>query len=161
MAEVATMNKCSHLSAAMRRHTSPGTLLLLLFFILLFGPRTMDALRGVPRIDNELTLVQGSLGEVLVRDRTISAGSAFGVRAVTIEKDDGSVVCATEHHNTWAGERNRYWRFSAFTACPAPELPFRVCSYFSVRSDSGRARGLGPFCSAYVMRAEDILVETP
>lgn len=142
------MGKCTHLSQALRRQFSPGSLLLLLFAAIVFGPQSFDWARGEPTIANHLAVVTNSQGVVLVQDVTQTRRPVSGVRANTIEREDGAVVCSTEHHNTWRGERNRFWDIRAFTSCAAPAYPFKVCSNFAVQSDSGRQRYLGPFCSS-------------
>jgi len=141
------MSSCTHIKGALRRHGSPGTFLWVMLFLIIFGPRTFDAATGEPDLINDLAIVQDSIGDVLVQDVTRTRRPVYGVRSVTIENDDGNVICSTEHHNTWTGERNRFWRLSAITGCAVPAVPYRVCSAFSVRSDSGRQRYLGPFCS--------------
>lgn len=141
------MGKCMHLNDAVRRHSTPGSLLLLLFAFIVFGPKTIDALRGEPNLENHLAIITNSAGEQIVQDMTRARSPVYGVRAIVIEADDGSVICSTEHHNTWQGERNRLWRISALTSCNTPDQPYRICSHFSVQSDSGRQRFLGPFCS--------------
>lgn len=142
------MGKLEHVRAAAERHTSPGSLVLLLLTLIVFGPRTWDAVRGEPNIENRLAVVQNSAGETLIHDLTLTNQPVSGLRANIIEDSSGAVLCSQEHHNTWHGERNRFWQFSAFTGCPEPKVDYRVCSTFAVHSESGRQRFLGPFCSA-------------
>lgn len=141
------MAKCTHLAAAIRRHTTAGSLLLLMFSGIVFGPRLWDTIRGEPWIDNRLAIIQNSNGDIVVEDLTVTRGAVHGLRANTIESEDSSVLCSTQHHNTWLGERNRFWRIAAFTGCHPPPDPYRICSRFVVTSDSGRQRYFGPFCS--------------
>lgn len=143
------MGNATHIRDAIRRHTSPGALLLLLFSLIVFGPRLIDAARGEPWIENELGIIINSAGEPVVRDVTITRNPVIGLRANTIEDENAQVICSTEHHNTWVGERNRLWQISAFTGCPPPGVPYRICSSFSVTSEAGRAARLGPFCSTF------------
>lgn len=142
------MGKCTHISQAMRRQFSPGSLLLLLFAGIVFGPQSYDWIQGEPALTNHLAVVTTSQGAVLVQDVTQTRRPVYGLRANTIEREDGAVVCSTEHHNSWRGERNRLWEFRAFTSCAAPAYSFKICSNFAVQSDSGRQRYLGPFCSS-------------
>ncbi|SCX88099.1 hypothetical protein [Paracoccus tibetensis] len=141
------MAKCTHLAAAIQRHTTAGSLLLLMFSVIIFGPRLWDTIRGEPWIENKLAIVQNSSGAIVVEDAILTRGAVHGLRANTVEAEDGSVLCSTEHHNTWLGERNRFWRIQAFTGCPPPSDPYRICSRFVIASDSGRQRYFGPFCS--------------
>lgn len=142
------MARCTHLAATFRRHTTGGSLLVLFMSAWVLGPGLWDTVRGEPWIENHLTVVQNSNGAVLVEDITRTKGPAHGVRANTIQAADGSVLCSTEHHNTWIGERKRFWRIEAFARCSPPPEVYRVCSHFAVSSDSGRHRYYGPFCSA-------------
>ena len=139
--------RCTHLSAAIHRHTTPGALLLLMFAALIFGPTLWDTMRGEPWIENRLAVVQNSTGAIVVEDLIVTRGAVHGLRVNTVEMEDGSVFCSIEHHNTWEGERNRFWRTEAFTGCALPQSPYRICARFSVASDSGRQQYFGPFCS--------------
>lgn len=145
------MDKCVHVQEALRRHGSPGSLLLIVLALIIFSPRIWDTVRGEPALTNVLTIVTKSDGQVVVQDLTQTRSPVHGVRAAVIEAEDGSVICSTEHHNTWTGERNRFWRISAFTGCPVPDRPYRICSGFAVESASGRQRYLGPFCSPFAV----------
>ena len=141
------MARCTHLADTFRRHTTHGSLLILFLALIVLGPGLWDAIRGEPWIDDRLTVVQNSTGAVVVEDITRSKGPAHGLRVNTIETADGRVICSAEHHNTWVGERKRFWQLDLFARCPAPPDMFRVCSTFSITSDSGRQRYYGPFCS--------------
>ena len=141
------MANCSNLAATYRRHTTPGSLLMLFFAVYILGPGLWDTVRGEPWIENQLTVVQNSTGAVVVEDLTRTRGPAHGVRANTVEDSRGEVHCSSEHHNTWLGERKRFWRIEAFARCSPPLEAFKVCSRFSVASDNGRQRYYGPFCS--------------
>lgn len=151
------MSKYPHIGEAIRRNTGQSTLLLVAMFLIVFGPRIWDTFTGQPSMENTLSIVLDSTGDVLIHDLTLTQGPVHGVRANTIETEDGSVVCSTEHHNSWRGERNRFWRVSAFVSCDPPAEPYRICSTFSVESESGRHRFLGPFCSALSVPPEEIV----
>lgn len=142
------MTQCTNLSAAIGRHTTPGALALIMLAGVIFGPSLVDTARGEPWVDNRIAIVQVSDGRTVVEDLTFARGGAHGLRVNTIEAEDGAVMCSTEHHNAWRGERNRFWTMEAFTSCPPPQVAFRVCSRFVVSSDRGRQRYFGPFCSA-------------
>lgn len=141
------MARCSNLADTFRRHTTGGSLLVLFMAAWALGPGLWDTIRGEPWIDNNLTVAQNSAGALVVEDITQTKGPAHGVRVNTIQAADRSVICSTEHHNTWNGERKRFWRIEAFSNCPTPSEPFAVCSHFSISSQSGRHRYYGPFCS--------------
>lgn len=155
------MGRFTHVSEALHRHSSPGSLLLILFAVILFGPRTWDAVRGEPSIENQLAVVVTSSGDVLIQDVTMTNQPVSGLRANMIEAEDGAVICSTEHHNTWSGARNRYWAFTAFTSCQPPAQPFRICSTFAVEASSGRAKFIGPFCSPLSTPPETITTMRP
>ncbi len=141
------MGDLTNLRGAVQRHSTPGSLVILVCAMIVFGPRIWDTIRGEPWIDNQLTVMQGSTGAILVEDLTLTRGTARGVRINTIEDEGGAILCSAEHHNSWLGERKRMWRIQAFVRCSPPIDIYRVCSRFSVASDSGRQRYFGPFCS--------------
>lgn len=146
------MAELTNLNATVKRHTTPGSLVILLCAGFVFGPKTLDYLIGEPWIESELTIVHASSGEKLVEDVVRTNAPIAGLRANVIENEAGDILCSTEHHNTWHGERKRIWHMSAFTACPAPTgVTYRVCSRFAVESGSGRKASYGPFCSAYMV----------
>lgn len=148
------MVKFPNLEASLQRQSTPGSLALLLCAFIVFGPRTWDYLIGEPWIDNKLMIVENSSHELVVEDLTYTKSAVQGIRVNTVESDEGDILCSTEHHNTWHGERKRFWRIGAFTGCASQQESFRVCSRFSISSGSGRTRLFGPFCSGYTTGAE-------
>lgn len=130
-----------------RRQSTPGSLVLIVIAAVIFGPRMWDAMRGEPWIDNALVVIQNSNGGIAVEDQTRTLSNVHGLRFTSAETVDGTVICSTEHSDTWMGEAKRFWRLSAFIGCEQPAEPYRVCSRFSIRSDSDRRRVFGPFCS--------------
>lgn len=145
------MAELAHLRSAVKRQSSPGSLAILLCAVIAFGPKTWDAIVGEPWIDNSLTVVENSSGNVVIEDMTQTRDTVYGLRVNTVEDKDGQVLCSTEHHNSWNGERKRFWEYEAFTGCALqPDIDFRTCSLFSIYSGSGRTRMFGPFCSGYV-----------
>lgn len=148
------MAELANLQDAMRRQTTPGSVALLLCAAIVFGPKVYDVIIGEPWIDNVLTVVENSSGQVVIEDLTLTRDTVYGLRANVIEDRNGGVVCSTEHHNSWSGERKRFWQYAAFTGCSNPPTEsYRACSLFSIASDSGRQRRFGPFCSGYVAGA--------
>ncbi|MBI1620033.1 hypothetical protein [Aquamicrobium zhengzhouense] len=148
------MSEMSNLRATVRRQSTPGSLVLLICTALVFGPRVWDYIIGEPWIDNQLMIVENSSHEIIVEDLTYTKEPVHGLRVNTVEADDGDILCSTEHHNSWHGERKRFWRLGAFTGCAPQQESFRVCSRFSVSSGSGRTRLFGPFCSPYMAASE-------
>ena len=145
------MAELAHLRATVRRQSTPGSVAILVCALIVFGPKLYDTIIGEPWIDNTLTIVENSNGEVVVEDLTLTNDTVYGLRVNTVEDTNGNVICSTEHHNSWFGERKRFWQYLAFTGCPTePSVSFRACSLFSIASDSGRQRMFGPFCSGYV-----------
>lgn len=149
------MAELSNLRATARRHSTPGSLVILLCAVLVFGPRLWDAIRGEPWIDNHLTVVQNSGGGVVVEDVTVTNAPVQGLRFTSAETVDGTVLCSTEQTDIWLGEAKRFWRLPAFTGCDQPQEPYRVCSRFSIRSESDRRRSFGPFCSPLTKPLDD------
>ena len=144
------MGEMSNLRATIKRQSTPGSLVLLICTALVFGPRAWDYLIGEPWIDNQLMIVENSSHEMIVEDISYTKEPVHGIRVNTVEDQEGGILCSTEHHNSWHGERKRFWRLGAFTGCGTPTETYRVCSRFSVSSGSGRTRLFGPFCSSYV-----------
>ena len=144
-------NELVHIKAMIKRQTSAGTLAILFLFIILFGGRVFDFVRGEPWIGNELVIVLNSQGQTTVEDIITTRNIVRGYREVYAETLDGTTICRTHHSNTWYGEKKQFWRVAAFMGCKAPEEPFRICSVFSVRSESGREKSFGPFCSQPAM----------
>lgn len=141
------MAEMVNLQATVKRQSTPGSLLVIAIALIAFGPRLWDTVIGEPWIDNSLAVVETSVGRIVVEDTTVTNESVSGLRANTVESEDGTVLCSTEHHNTWHGERKRFWQIAAFTNCAPPTESYRVCSRFAISSDSGRQRQFGPFCS--------------
>lgn len=142
------MSRLPNLTATLRRQLTPGSVVLLACAAIIFGPRAIDTIRGEPWINNEVTVVINSLGELVIEDVTFTNETVRGLRTNVVESEDGSIRCSTEHHNSWTGERKRFWSFTAFSSCLPPATPYRLCSRFSITSKSGRFRQFGPFCSA-------------
>lgn len=141
------MTRLPHLSASLHRQCTPGSLALLACAMILFGPRLVDHVLGEPWIDNELTVVVASTGGVAIEDIVTTTKTVRGLRSNSVEGQDGSILCSTEHHNSWLGSRKRFWSFRAFSGCNQPGEPYKVCSRFSISSKSGRFQQYGPFCS--------------
>lgn len=140
------MDKCNHITSTLKRHGVAG-LWATIFAAMVFGPRIYDTIRGEPWINNELAVIQNSSGQIIVEDIVTTRNHVAGVRANTVELDSGEVICSTEHHNAWLGQRNRFWSFGAFSGCTPPNEPYKVCSRFSITSGAGLSRFYGPFCS--------------
>lgn len=149
------MGDLSNLRATVRRQSTPGSLVLLVCAALVFAPRAYDYIIGEPWIDNSLMIVENSTHEMIIEDVTLTKEPVHGLRVNTVEDEAGGILCSTEHHNSWHGERKRFWRLGAFTGCALPKESYRVCSRFSISSGSGRTRLFGPFCSSYVAVSED------
>lgn len=141
------MSELSNLRATARRHWTPGTFVILVIAAIAFGPRIWDTIRGEPWIDNQLMLAQNSGGALIVEDVTRSNAPVHGMRFTSAESADGTVICSADHSAIWHGEAKRFWRLNAFIGCETPSEAFKICSRFSVRSESGRRRSYGPFCS--------------
>lgn len=141
------MAELPNLRDTVRRQSTPASLLLIVCAAIVFGPRIWDTLRGEPWIDNQLVVVQNSGGGIVVEDQTKTTSPVHGLRFTSAEAEDGTVICSTEHSDIWLGENKRFWRLSAFIGCVQPREPYRVCSRFSIRSESDRRRSFGPFCS--------------
>lgn len=141
------MSELSNLKAAYKRQNTPGTHLVLIMAAIAFGPRAYDTIIGEPWISDSLAIVQNSTGAIVVEDITHTNEAVSGVRVNTVESESDEIICSTEHHNTWHGERKRFWQIDAFTGCAQPKEMYRVCSRFAVSSNSGRSRQFGPFCS--------------
>lgn len=135
--------------AMIRRQTTPGTLVIALIAIMVFGPKLWDVVRGHPWLETSLLVAELSTGDVIIEDITTTSGLADGVRANVVESEAGEILCAYNHYNTWVGERKRNWKVEAFASCPMPDQPFRVCSRFHVESEHGLRGTFGPFCSAF------------
>lgn len=148
------MENLVNLRAAIRRQTSPGSLALLVMAMVLFAPRTWDFIRGEPWINNQLSVIEKTDGRLIVEDKIQTHDEVQGLRANTVETKDSSVICARDHRNSWQRQRNRFWRFEAFAGCTKPSEPFRVCSFYTLSSNSGRLNRFGPFCSEYMTPAK-------
>lgn len=146
--------RMSNIRAMLRRQTAPGSLVLLLLALYLVTPRFVDYLRGDPWINSSMGIFINSNGEYMIEESVYTPSASVGVRANVIETEDGSILCAGDHHNTWRGERKRNWTLPAFAACNmTPIVGFRVCSKFNVESVSGRRAEFGPFCSSFIYPA--------
>lgn len=144
-------DKFPHVKAMLQRQSAPGAIVLLIMALTFFGPRVLDYIRGEPRIANDLMITLSSNQEYVVEDIVSTPGVTTGLRANVVEDASGGIICASSHINNWLGDRKRIWRLSAFANCYAtPIVPFRVCSKYTVESDSGRRRDFGPFCSPMV-----------
>lgn len=141
------MAELANLRATARRHSTPGSFVILLCAALVFGPRAWDTIRGEPWIDNRLVVAQNSNGGIVIEDVTRTNAPVHGLRFTSAETQDGTVICSSEHSDVWLGETKRFWRLRAFAGCDQPREPYRVCSRFSVRSENDRRRSYGPFCS--------------
>lgn len=141
------MSDGRHIRAFVRRHTSPGALMLAALAVLFFGPRLLDVAQDVPRLENELTVVLSTTGQPVVQDLLRVNDRVSGARTRFARSADGHILCSHEVSNTWAGEMRRNWRVSAFAGCQ-PTEPFEVCATFDVSSGSGRRKQFGEFCSA-------------
>lgn len=138
-----------HVKAMLQRQFAPGALILLLIAAASFTPRLLDVIRGEPWIGNELAISLNSSNLYIVEDFTYSPGAISGVRSNIVEDESGSIICSHSEVSTWIGERKKFWHLPAFAGCYAtPIVPFKVCSKFTVESESGRRRDFGPFCSA-------------
>lgn len=144
-----------NLRATVRRQSTPGSILLIICAAAVFGPRLYDQVRGEPWIDNQLVVAQNSGGGIVIEDQTRTKAAVHGLRFTSAEAEDGTVICSTEHSDVWLGENKRFWRLSAFIGCEQPAEPYRVCSRFSIRSESDRRRGFGPFCSPLTKPFDD------
>lgn len=144
------MAELSNLRSTLRRQSSPGSLVILVCAALVFAPRAWDHITGEPWIDNSLSVYESGSGAVVVEDLIHTREAVYGLRVNTVEGENSEVLCSIEHHNSWHGERKRFWRIEAFSGCEPQQTSYRVCSRFSVQSGSGRTQGFGPFCSPYV-----------
>lgn len=142
------MTDLPNLKAAAIRHTRPGSIALMAFALLLFGPRIWDTVRGEPWIDSRLAVIETSTGNVIVEEHIRTNQPVHGRRYSSAEAEDGTVICSEDVSATWIGTTARFWRIDGFAGC-LPQEPFRVCSSFALYSDSGRNRHLGPFCSPF------------
>ncbi|MGA0615963.1 hypothetical protein [Paracoccus sp. KR1-242] len=149
------MGDLAHLRETFKRQSTPGSLVLIMCAAVVFGPRAWDTFRGEPWIDNHLLIAQNSGGGIVVEDQTKTNAPVHGLRFTSAEAEDGTVICSTEHSDIWLGENKRFWRLSAFIGCEQPVEPYRVCSRFSIRSESDRRRSYGPFCSAMTKPFDD------
>lgn len=141
------MSELSNLRATIQRQTQPGSVAILFIALIAFGPSMWDWIRGEPWIDNQLMLAQNSGGSLVVEDVTRSNAPVHGMRYTSAETESGTVLCSSDHSAIWQGEAKRFWHLSAFIGCEMPSEAFKICSRFSIRSESGRRRSYGPFCS--------------
>lgn len=149
-------NNLRHVKDMVKRQSTPGSAAIILMAVLLFGPKSIDMIRGEPWIDNRLLITQTSQGITVIEDTTITQNIVNGLRVVTAESPDGTVVCRANHINTWLGEKKQFWRVEAFIGCPQPKEAYRICSFFVARSESGRERSYGPFCSSLTLPAKQV-----
>lgn len=131
-----------------KRHTTPGAIAIYLLFLILFLPKVWDTAWGEPWISNELMLTRTSQGGYLVEDTVATRSLVYGDRQLTIEAPDGTVICSSRWSGAWTATSKRNWRLGALMGnCEPPSGVFRICSRFSLFSQSGRHRVFEPFCS--------------
>lgn len=131
-----------------KRHTTPGAIAIYLLFLILFLPKVWDTARGEPWINNNLVVIRTTDGRYLVEDTVSAKSQVYGDRQITVELVDGTVVCSSRWSGAWAATSKRNWRMSALMGnCEPPREVFRICSRFSLFSQSGRHRTFDPFCS--------------
>ena len=139
-----------HLKCALRRHSTAGTRGILILSMILFGPRVWDYVQGEPWITGSLSVVRASDGRYLIEDSITTNNPVYGDRQITLENRDGTVLCSSRWSGAWEATTKRNWDLAALAGsnCHTPKEPFRVCSTFSVSSQSGRHRSFAPICSA-------------
>lgn len=138
-----------NLRKAIHRHSTAGTKSILFLALILFGPRAYDYIRGEPWVTGTLAVVKASDGRYLIEDTVTTNNPVYGDRQVTLETSSGTILCSSKWSGSWDATTRRNWELSALAgvSCKAPEQKFKVCSAFSVYSQSGRHRSFGPICS--------------
>lgn len=141
-------NDLTNLKAMVHRHTTPMALGVYILFAILFFPRLWDLAMGEPWVDNRLSILKTSEGSYLIEDTIVTRSSVYGDRQITLEDPDGVVLCSARWSGAWQATSKRNWAMSALTGnCQLPTGIFKVCSRFSIYSQSGRHRTFDPFCS--------------
>lgn len=138
----------SRMREAIARHTTPGTTLLLVAAAVAFAPRIWDTIIGEPHISVSLIATVNRDGAPGVEQTILTNRPVSGIEVVRVEDSEGELLCSRAISDHWSGEIKRFWHFQAFTACAEPVEPYRVCTHFSLVSESGRERQFAPSCTA-------------
>lgn len=145
-----TESEFTHVREMVKRHTAPGALGIYLLFAILFLPSLWDAAWGEPWVDNQITVFKTTDNKYLIEDVIITNAPINGDRQITIESSpDNTVLCSSRWSGAWEATSKRNWALRALAGnCEPPNGAFRVCSRFSIYSQSGRHRTFPAFCSA-------------
>lgn len=153
------MAELTNLRRTVRRHTSPGSVLILMAALFMIGPRLVDEVRGVPWIENDMEIILSDTGRYIVRDEVRSRRPAYGDREMLLEGAGGHGHCVKTWAASWDGVNQRDWDLrdvAGSAGCVLPDTAFRICATFSVRSaTSGRHGSFGPFCTGWVTPERD------
>lgn len=142
-------NDLENLRCALRRQSTAGTRAILFLALIMFGPRAYDYAIGEPWITGSLSVLRSSDGRYLVEDTVTANNPVYGDRQILLETVDGTVLCSSRWSGSWDATTKRNWELSALAgaSCQAPDRTFRICSIFSLYSQSGRHRSFAPICS--------------
>lgn len=142
-------NDLENLRRALKRQSTAGTRAILFLALIMFGPRAYDYAIDEPWITGSLSVLRSTDGRYLVEDTVITNNPVYGDRQILLEASDGTVLCSSVWSGSWDATTKRNWDLSALAgaSCQVPEDNFRVCSIFSVYSQSGRQRSFAPICS--------------
>lgn len=136
-------NDLENLRCALRRQLTAGTRAILFLALIMFGPRTYGYITG------SLSVLRSSDGRYLVEDTVTANNPVYGDRQILLETVDGTVLCSSRWSGSWDATTKRNLELSALAgaSCQAPDRAFRICSIFSLYSQSGRHRSFAPICS--------------
>lgn len=98
--------------------------------------------RQRPWVWAEMRVNRGAGSFVVVDSVTHTRARVSGERFIWLEATaDSATLCAAVRTDSWEGDRQRAWTFEGFLEhrCDLPTVPFRICTEFSVRLDSGAA----------------------
>ena len=138
------------MQSTVERQSTPGNIVLLFIAFWVVMPWGLDVWRGQPAIQATVEYSRDAVDGVIIKDTISVKYMNRGTRTNYMINNDNEIMCMNNWNSFWDVDRVRLWHLSAFMGCGEPEVPYRVCSIFSVRSQSGIERKFGEnrdFCT--------------
>lgn len=142
--------KLPALKSTVERQTTPGNIVLLFIASWIIMPWMLDVWTGQPSIYADVSYSRDSVDGVIIKDSISVKYMNRGNRLNYLVNNDNEIICMNDWEALWDKDRVRFWHLSAFVGCTEPKVPYKVCSIFSVRSQSGIERKFGEnreFCT--------------
>ena len=138
------------LKHTVERQTTPGNIVLLFIASWIILPWMLDVWTGQPAINAKVSYWRDSVDNIIIKDSVSVKYMNRGTRINYMINNDNEIMCMNDWDLFWDRDRLRFWYLSAFVGCVEPKVPYKVCSIFSVRSQSGIERKFGEnyeFCT--------------